>query len=158
MSKRVLTGWRRRFLCFGAAIVLLSVLLTGCGTTEHVGEPGLPQEEGLASYYAGKYAGKPTANGEIFNPEALTAAHRTLPFGTKVRVIRTDTPDEPSVVVRINDRGPFKRGRIIDLTKAAAQRLEMIEEGIVEIRLEILSYPEGVEEDSSDTTGEPITW
>jgi rare lipoprotein A len=76
-------------------------------------------ETGIASVYA--YDGEKTASGERANPRALTAAHRTLPFGTTVKV--TNKHNGRSVVVRINDRGPFKRGRIIDLTPAAAQRL-----------------------------------
>ena len=76
-------------------------------------------ESGVASVYA--YGGGKTASGERANPRALTAAHRTLPFGTSVEV--TNKKNGRTVVVRINDRGPFKRGRIIDLTPAAAQRL-----------------------------------
>jgi len=78
-------------------------------------------ETGLASVYA--YSGAKTASGERANPRAFTAAHRTLPFGTTVRV--TNKKNGRSVLVRINDRGPFKRGRIIDLTPAAAQQLGM---------------------------------
>ena len=76
-------------------------------------------ETGVASVYA--YAGEKTASGERANPSALTAAHRTLPFGSMVKV--TNTKNGQLVQVRINDRGPFKRGRIIDLTPAAAQKL-----------------------------------
>jgi rare lipoprotein A len=78
-------------------------------------------ESGVASVYA--YEGEKTASGERANPRALTAAHRTLPFGTRVKV--TNKRNGRTVLVRINDRGPFKRGRIIDLTPAAAQRLGM---------------------------------
>jgi rare lipoprotein A len=78
-------------------------------------------ESGVASVYA--YEGEKTASGERANPHALTAAHRTLPFGTRVKV--TNKRNGRSVMVRINDRGPFKRGRIIDLTPAAAHRLGM---------------------------------
>ncbi len=115
----------------------------GCGTTQHVGERGLPDAEGIASYYADKFVGRTTANGEIYDHEGLTAAHRSLPFGTRVRTTRTDVPTRPSVVVRINDRGPFKDGRIIDLTKTAAERLNMIRDGLAEVRLEVVSYPAG---------------
>lgn len=125
-------------------VILSVLLLASCGSTQPVGEPGLEKPTGVASYYAWKFQGRPTANGEIFNQEAMTAAHRTLPFGTDVRVIRTDSPDEPSIVVRINDRGPFKQGRIIDLTRAAARRLNMIQDGLARVRLEIISYPDGV--------------
>lgn len=99
--------------------------------------------EGIASYYAGEFVGRPTASGEIYDPTAMTAAHRRLPFGTTVRVTRLDT--QQSIVVRINDRGPFKRGRIIDLSRGAARRLDMIQDGIVEVRLEVMAAPETVD-------------
>lgn len=143
------TDWIEWRLGRGGLVVLLAILVAACMTTREVGAPGLPQEEGEASYYAGKFAGKPTASGEIFNPEAITAAHRTLPFGTRVRVTRIDVPEEPSVTVRINDRGPFKRGRIIDLSKAAARRLQMVQAGVAEVRLEVVSYPDGVDTEAS---------
>nr|WP_233992573.1 septal ring lytic transglycosylase RlpA family protein [Salinibacter altiplanensis] len=124
-------------------LLLLCGALMACGTTQHVGERGLPDAEGIASYYADKFVGRTTANGEIYDHEGLTAAHRSLPFGTRVRTTRTDAPTRPSVVVRINDRGPFKDGRIIDLTKTAAERLNMIRDGLAEVRLEVVSYPAG---------------
>lgn len=132
--------------------LVLGVFLVGCAGTQHAGERGIPDKEGTASYYADKFVGRTTASGEIYDHESLTAAHRTLPFGTRVRVTRIDRADEPSVVVRINDRGPFQRGRIIDLSKAAARRVEMIREGIVEVRLDIVSYPEEDERASAGTT------
>lgn len=88
---------------------------------------------GLASYYA---TGERTAAGEAFDPKGLTAAHRTLPFGTHVRVTRLDTGD--SVVVRINDRGPFKPGRVIDLSQRAAQDLRMTDSGLTAVKLEVV--------------------
>lgn len=88
---------------------------------------------GLASYYA---KGERTATGEAFDPNGLTAAHRTLPFGTHVRVTRIDTGD--SVVVRINDRGPFKPGRVIDLSQRAAQDLRMMDSGLTAVKLEVV--------------------
>lgn len=147
------TGWIGDVRIRGGIVVLAGGLMVGCATTQHAGEPGLPDARGKASYYAGEYAGRSTANGELFDPEALTAAHRSLPFGTQVRVTRLDVSDEPSVVVRINDRGPFKPGRIIDLSRAAARQLEMIREGIVNVQLEIVSYPEGVNASSSSSSG-----
>ncbi|PSQ63102.1 MAG: septal ring lytic transglycosylase RlpA family lipoprotein [Bacteroidetes bacterium QH_10_64_19] len=132
------------------------LLLMACAATQHAGERGLPEEQGTASYYADKFVGRTTANGEIYDHKQLTAAHPSLPFGTRVRVTRIDHAGEPSVVVRINDRGPFKRGRIIDLSKAAARQLEMIREGIVEVRLGVISYPEegeGSTEGEADTSG-----
>lgn len=126
---------------FGA--VVFGFLLLGCATAQHTGTRGLPQKRGTASYYADKFVGRTTANGEVFDQSALTAAHRTLPFGTRVRAIRVDGPRRPSVVVRINDRGPFKGNRIIDLSKSAARRLRMLPDGLAEVQLEVVSYPEG---------------
>lgn len=139
----------------------LGVLLVGCATAQHVGERGIPEEEGTASYYADKFVGRATANGEIYDHENLTAAHPSLPFGTQIRVTRMDHADEPSVVVRINDRGPFQRGRVIDLSKAAARQLEMIPEGVVEVQLEVVSYPseaKAAASDSSDAAAAGTGW
>jgi hypothetical protein len=97
---------------------------------------GLPAE-GHASWYGPGFAGRRTANGEVFNPSELTAAHRTLPFGTQVRV--TNLNNGLSVIVRINDRGPFKPGRIIDLSRGAAERIRMIGSGTARVRIELLS-------------------
>jgi rare lipoprotein A len=90
-------------------------------------------ETGMASYYAESYNGKKTANGEIYNSSALTAAHKTLPFGTKVKV--TNLSNGKSVKVRINDRGPFVTGRIIDLTKKAAKKIDMVNAGVVKVKI-----------------------
>ncbi len=91
-------------------------------------------EEGIASWYGRPYHGRPAASGEIYNMYAMTAAHRTLPFGTEVRV--HDLENGHDVTVRINDRGPFVEGRIIDLSYAAAQAMEM--PGVARVRLEIM--------------------
>ncbi len=92
---------------------------------------------GKATYYADKYHGRTTASGELYDKKKLTAAHRTLPFGTKVKV--TNLANKKSVVVTINDRGPFgKQERIIDLSRAAAEKIDMIEAGVVEVTVEIL--------------------
>lgn len=88
---------------------------------------------GLASYYK---SGKKTANGESFNPNGMTAAHRTLPFGTKVLV--TNLRNGKSVVVRINDRGPFIRGRVIDLSLGAAKLVELTSSGVAKVKYSIL--------------------
>lgn len=93
-------------------------------------------EQGLASWYGPYYHGRITANGEVFNQEAPTAAHRTLPFGTYVRVV--NTANGLSTVVRINDRGPFIGGRVIDLSKAAARQVGALQPGIVPVVLQIL--------------------
>ena len=96
---------------------------------------------GRATYYSDALAGNRTANGERYDPRAMTAAHRTLKFGTQVRVTRRDTGS--SVVVRINDRGPFgDRRRIIDLSRAAAQELGMMRAGVVDVSVEVLGRSE----------------
>ena len=112
--------------------VLFFVLaLTACRTTR--GGDGRSYGEGLASYYGAGLHGRPTANGERFDKEALTAAHKTLPFGTCVEV--TSLTNGRSVRVRINDRGPYVGGRIIDLSEAAARRLGLIAAGVGRVRL-----------------------
>lgn len=93
-------------------------------------------ETGEASYYADKFHGRPTASGEKYNKKAFTAAHKTLPFGTKVRV--TNTANGKSVDVIINDRGPFKKGRIIDLSRAAAQKIGLLQSGVAKVTVEQL--------------------
>lgn len=90
----------------------------------------------VASYYADKYHGRKTSNGEVFNMYDLTAAHKTLPFNTKVKV--TNLSNGKSVIVRINDRGPFVKGREIDLSKAAAVKIGMIKSGTAKVSLEIV--------------------
>lgn len=96
---------------------------------------------GKATYYGDRYKStRRTANGEYFNKDAYTAAHKTLPFGTIVKV--TNTRNNKSVNVRITDRGPFGKGRIIDVTPKAARELDMIRAGVVSVELEILSIPE----------------
>lgn len=151
MRIRIVPVWMRTGPCRWAGLAF-SLFLLGCAGPQHAGERGLPEKEGTASYYADKFVGRTTANGEIYDHEQLTAAHPSLPFGTRVRVIRIDHADEPAVVVHINDRGPFRRGRIIDLSKAAARQLGMIREGVVEVRLDIVSYPEDVEDPSEGET------
>ena len=91
---------------------------------------------GKASWYGPGFHGRRTANGERYNQYALTAAHRSLPFGTRVRV--TNVNNGRSVVVRINDRGPFVGGRVIDVSTAAANNLGMIHHGVVPVRLQVL--------------------
>ncbi|KPP92881.1 septal ring lytic transglycosylase RlpA family protein [Erythrobacter sp. HL-111] len=88
---------------------------------------------GAASYYGNELAGNPTASGELFDPEQLTAAHRTLPLGSKVRV--TNPANGESVVVRINDRGPFHGNRVIDLSFAAAREIGLLRTGVAQVRM-----------------------
>jgi rare lipoprotein A len=121
------------------AIMILAVLvLSGCGGSapETNTDPGSVQE-GEASYYAHKFHGRTTASGEIYDENAMTAAHKTLPFGTTVRV--TNKANGRKVVVRINDRGPFVEGRIIDLSFQAAKEMDMVTAGVVDVRVEVLS-------------------
>jgi rare lipoprotein A len=110
-------------------------LLAGCsGLPFGLGAgDGSYNAEGQASYYGAKHQGQRTASGERFDQHQLTAAHRTLPFGTKVRV--TNLNNDKSVLVRINDRGPFARGRIVDLSRKAAQQLDMLRSGVAPVRV-----------------------
>lgn len=96
-------------------------------------------ERGIASWYAGEFQGRLTANGEIFDTHSISAAHKSLPFGTIVRV--TNEKNGLSLEVRINDRGPYVEGRIIDLSMAAAAELDMVEDGIAPVRLELVYTP-----------------
>src|SRR4051812_43396952 len=91
------------------------------------------EETGKASYYADKFVNRPMANGKKFSQHKLTAAHKTLPLGTKVKVINLQNHER--VKVRITDRGPFIKGRVIDLSKKAAKRIDMINDGVVQIEL-----------------------
>ena len=91
---------------------------------------------GIASYYGKKFHKKRTANGEIFNMYKVSAAHKTLPLGTKVRVI--NLKNGKSLTMRINDRGPFAKGRIIDLSYKAAQKLGFVNQGTTKVRIEVL--------------------
>jgi len=94
---------------------------------------------GVASYYADKFHGRQTSSGEVFDMNGLTAAHRTLPFGTMVEV--KNLANNRKVVVKVNDRGPFVEDRIIDLSKGAAEQLDMIRTGTAEVELKVISVP-----------------
>lgn len=133
-------------------VLVCAVLLTGCGATvprftsapssDPVPvDPSSHQMSGIASYYAHEFHGRTTANGEEYDMHAMTAAHRTLPFNTTVRV--THLVNGTSVVVRINDRGPFKDNRVIDLSLEAAKRIGLITKGTGPVRLEILEMGQG---------------
>jgi len=93
-------------------------------------------ETGVASYYADSLNGNPTASGEPYDKTALTAAHRSLPFGTKVRV--TNLSNDKSVVVRINDRGPHVKKRVIDVSGAAAKKLGLLDSGTAKVSIKVL--------------------
>ena len=107
---------------------------SGSAATAATAEPF--SQRGAASYYSDRLAGNTTANGETYDPEALTAAHRTLRFGTRVRVVREG--DGRSVEVCVNDRGPYVDGRVIDLSRAAAETLGMIRAGVVDVSIEVV--------------------
>lgn len=93
-------------------------------------------EYGMASYYGDEFHGKKTASGEIYNKWDYTCAHRKLPFGTKIRV--TNMENKKSVIVRVNDRGPFVKNRIVDLSYAAARDIDMIPKGVVKVKIEVI--------------------
>ena len=96
------------------------------------------QLEGIASYYADEFHGRRTSNGEVYDMHALTAAHRTLPFNTAVRVVNLE--NGRIVVVRVNDRGPFKDNRVIDVSLEAARQLGLIAEGTAPVKIEIIEF------------------
>jgi rare lipoprotein A (peptidoglycan hydrolase) len=98
-----------------------------------------PEQITYASWYGWGFARRPTASGELFNPMALTAAHRTLPLGSRVRV--TNLTNGRSVILRITDRGPYKKGRGIDVSHEAARRLRMVRQGVAKVRVEHLVPP-----------------
>jgi rare lipoprotein A len=129
-------------LDLGLLSVVTVALLSACASFS--GSPGPVDmawtQTGYASWYGPGFHGRRAANGEIYNQYELTAAHRTLPFGTLVEVTRRDTGHR--VVVRITDRGPFVRGRVIDLSKEAARRLGSIGPGVVPVRLRIAALPD----------------
>ena len=131
-----------------AALAIACLLLSACAKKHRItaATPRPPSpasiastETGIASWYGHPYHGRAAANGEIYDMEKMTAAHRTLPFGTQVRV--TNLSNGKSVDVRIIDRGPFVAGRIIDLSHAAARVIDMIGSGVAQVRVDILSLP-----------------
>ncbi len=130
IRSRLLPGDARSLVL---ALGLLVVATAVACATEHGGTASAGGETGLASYYGSEFQGRRTANGEVYDENKLTAAHRTLPFGTRVRV--TNLTNGKSVVVRINDRGPFRGGRIIDLSRRAAREIDSIREGVVRVRV-----------------------
>lgn len=125
--------WLAGFCC---AVFFLA--LQGCGSPPKVGEsrPTGHTESGMASFYGNEFQSRKTANGERFDQGKLTAAHRTLAFGTRLKV--TNTQNSRSVVVRVNDRGPFAKGRIIDLSSSAFKTIASLNAGVVPVRIEII--------------------
>ena len=144
------------FLVYSGFIVvalIAAVLVSGCassprftrersaGSSAHSADSemkSLKTMEGVASYYADDFNGKKTANGETYDMYKMTAAHRSLPFNTKVKVTNLD--NKRSIIVRINDRGPFKLERIIDLSLAAATQLGMKGTGTAHVKLEVVEW------------------
>jgi rare lipoprotein A len=129
-----------------AAAAASLALLAGCGHRASARRPAPPiprpigwTETGLASWYGAPYDGRPAASGEIFDTHRLTAAHRTLPFDTWVEV--TNLENGKRVRVRINDRGPFVDGRIIDLSLAAADTIDVVRPGVARVRLKVIHAP-----------------
>lgn len=121
-------------------------MLAGCGHKRRTMTPAAPvrpgyTESGVASWYGNPYHGRAAANGEIYDMEKMTAAHRTLPFNTWVRVY--DLDNSRTTEVRIIDRGPFVHDRIIDLSRAAARELAMIGPGTARVRIEVIEAPPG---------------
>lgn len=127
-----------------AAALLLALLVTlqGCGASRAVPEGPFEAgwtQEGTASWYGPGFHGRPTASGEAYDMEAMTAAHPSLPLGTRIRVTVLATGRRTEL--RVNDRGPFTKGRVLDVSRAAARRLGILRRGTARVRLEVLSLP-----------------
>jgi rare lipoprotein A len=116
---------------------VMLALVSGCFESREAdaNDANLTQK-GKASYYSRSFQGKETASGETFNQNELVAAHKTLPFDTRVRV--TNLENGKKVTVRINDRGPYKPGRIIDLSRVAANKIDLLDDGVAPVRIETL--------------------
>lgn len=130
------TVFMRLYHALASCLLVIFVLVGGSCTSTRpaIGQRG-HTEEGNASYYSNKLHGRKMANGKPYNRHKLSAAHRTLPFGTKVKVTNLQT--NKSVKVKITDRGPFVKGRVIDLSEAAAKRLGYINAGVVPVRVKV---------------------
>jgi rare lipoprotein A len=125
------------FRALGIGLCLL--WLPACSTLSGSGGLSESQKRGNASWYGPRHDGKKTASGEVFRKDGLTAAHRTLPFGTYVKV--TNLKNEREVTVRINDRGPYSAGRIIDVSEEAARRLDLIRQGVAPVYIDVVPKP-----------------
>ena len=129
--------WRSgRYLA--SICVLLILNFAGCGSTPRAGTPASVghTETGLASFYGNEYQSRKTSSGEIFDQSKPTAAHRTLPFGTRLKV--TNSQNGKSVIVRVNDRGPFAKGRVIDLSSSAFKSIANLNLGVVPVKIEVI--------------------
>jgi len=117
---------------------LLPAILAGCGSSaQRAHQADAEAKVGYASFYAHRFHGRATAYGETYDENALTAAHRSLPPGTRVRV--TNLENGRSVVLRINDRGPWTKNRLIDVSYAAAQELRFVRQGLARVRVEVMA-------------------
>lgn len=128
-----------------AILAVLTLIAYGCASTASAPSPA-PADlmQGIASWYGEEFAGRTTANGEIFDPLLLTAAHRTLPFGTVLDITNPQTNE--TVRVRVNDRGPYIQNRVIDLSYAAAQKISLIEPGIGQVDIKVVKVGSGERE------------
>lgn len=138
MNPTVIFSTTRHPIAWRVAILLLALIAMPALASINATTGSV--QRGLASYYHDSLHGNKTASGQIYDKNRLSAAHKTLPLGTQVRV--TDLDTGRSLVVHINDRGPFVKGRIIDLSRRAASELNMIKRGLARVRLEVLSLPQ----------------
>ena len=127
----------KRALALSACVLVIA----GCSSMPRPEALPSSYETGDASYYGSEFEGRRTASGERYDGDEMTAAHRTLPFGTRVRVV--NLANDKSVEVRINDRGPHKKGRIVDVSHKAAKELGLLGPGVARVRLEVLATPGG---------------
>lgn len=127
----------KRIFSWLMLICMLS-LLVGCGSTQTRSSDGWVgyTETGKASFYANKHQGRKTASGDVYRHKFKTAAHKTLPFGTLVKVTNLD--NDQSVIVKINDRGPFVRGRILDLSRSAFGSIASVSHGVIGVEIEVI--------------------
>jgi len=129
--------------CKPIGLLLCLALLAGCGALRNTGMPNMGEIQfGMASWYGEEFHGGITTSGEEYDMHKLTAAHRLLPFGTLVRV--TNIKNGRAVIVRVNDRGPWKPGRVIDLSYAAAKKIGMIQDGVARVRVDIVDKQTGM--------------
>lgn len=132
---------RSRSLTLGLCLAVCALAAAGCASTKSSRATTVPAAPGtrivgLASWYGQRHQGHATASGEIYDTSKLTAAHRTLPFGTRLRV--TNVENGRSVVVRVNDRGPWVKDRVLDVSMAAARALGMVGDGVARVEIVVL--------------------
>ena len=138
-------GYVKFLLNSAVAFLFVTCAVLPAACQDKIGE----KKKGRASFYAKKFNGRRTANGERFHNRLLTAAHRTLPFGTLLRV--TNKNNNQAVVVRVNDRGPYSRNRLIDMSHRAAREIGMVSSGVVPVEIEVLGMGDAIETDTLDT-------